>query len=224
MCLEGTTPKDIPHHCISANSSDRPGRHLSIATIRVYFCDDNGDNLRQLEVVLGAIGNELIFAHELLGNIFAHELHELTRRLCDTRMATGSVARIVTNAMRALFTCPVAYCLPGTSSSPRLSGHCVPGYHRFALYCLPGRSPSTKYFCPRIARIDTNSCNGINGDRVGRTNLHECKEFFIYMSCGVVPSRHIVLASPIRALRTRLPSLRSVVPSRHSSSPKSNYH
>ena len=35
------------------------------------------------------------------------------------------------------------------------------------------------------------------------------------MSCGVVPSRHIVLTSPIRALRTRLPSLRSVVPSRH---------
>ena len=35
--------------------------------------DDNKYNLRQLEVVLGAIGNELIFAHEL---------HELTRRLC----------------------------------------------------------------------------------------------------------------------------------------------
>ena len=35
------------------------------------------------------------------------------------------------------------------------------------------------------------------------------------MSFGVVPSRHIVLASPFRALRTRLPSLRSVVPSRH---------
>ena len=32
--------------------------------------DDNRYNLRQLEVVLGAIGNELIFAHELLGNIF----------------------------------------------------------------------------------------------------------------------------------------------------------
>ena len=78
--------------------------------------------------------------------------------------------------------------------------------------------------------LPTNCTNGheslqwINGDRVGRTNLHECKEFFIYMSCGVVPSRHIVLTSPIRALRTRLPSLRSVVPSRHSSSPKSNYH
>ena len=28
------------------------------------------------------------------------------------------------------------------------------------------------FFCPRIARIDTNSCNGLNGDRVGRTNLH----------------------------------------------------
>ena len=50
----GTTPQDLPQSappCISANSSDRPGRHLSIATIRVYFCDDNGDNLRQLEVV-----------------------------------------------------------------------------------------------------------------------------------------------------------------------------
>ena len=68
MCLEGTTPKDIPHHCISANSSDRPGRHLSIATIRVYFCDDNGDNLRQLEVVLGAT--------EMPRNIIAHELHK----------------------------------------------------------------------------------------------------------------------------------------------------
>ena len=45
--------------------------------------DDNRYNLRKLKVVLGAIGNELIFAHELLGNIFfAHELHELTRRLC----------------------------------------------------------------------------------------------------------------------------------------------
>ena len=71
MCLEGTTPKDIPHHCISANSSDRPGRHLSIATIRVYFCDDNGDNLRQLEVVLGAT--------EMPRNIIAHEFHEYTR-------------------------------------------------------------------------------------------------------------------------------------------------
>ena len=30
-----------------------------------------------------------------------------------------------------------------------------------------------------------------------------------------MPSRHVVLASPFRALRTRLPSLRSVVPSRH---------
>ena len=53
-----------------------------------------------------------------------------------------------------------------------------------------------------------------NGDRVGRTNLHECKEFFIYMSCGVVPSRHIVLVVLIRGLRPRLPSLRSVLPSR----------
>ena len=42
-----------------------------------------------------------IIAHELLGNIFfAHELHEWTRRLCATGMATGSVARIGTNARR----------------------------------------------------------------------------------------------------------------------------
>ena len=35
------------------------------------------------------------------------------------------------------------------------------------------------------------------------------------MSYGVVPSRHLVLALTIRGLRPRLPSLRSVVPSRH---------
>ena len=34
------------------------------------------------------------------------------------------------------------------------------------------------------------------------------------MSCGVVPARHIVLSSPIRGLRPRLLSLRSVLPSR----------
>ena len=45
-----------------------------------------------------------IIAHELLGNIFfAHELHKLTRRLCATGMATGSVALICTNARMGLF-------------------------------------------------------------------------------------------------------------------------
>ena len=34
-------------------------------------------------------------------------------------------------------------------------------------------------------------------------------------SYGVVPSRHIAGSVTFRALRTRLPSLRSVVPSRH---------
>ena len=64
--------------------------------------------------------------------------------------------------------------------------------------------------------------NGENGDLFGRTNLTNAMRADDWgMSCGVVPSRHIVLGSPIRALRTRLPSLRSVVPSRHSSSPKS---
>ena len=100
-----------------------------------------------------------------------------------------------------------------------LSEDFVPGYHRFALYCLPGRLSSTKYYCPRIARMDTKAMRYGYGDRVGRTNCHECNEGFIYMSCGVVPSRHIGLTMPHRALRTRLPSLRSVVPSRHPFSP-----
>ena len=73
---------------------------------------------------------------------------------------------------------------------------------------------SNRFLCPRIARMDTKAMRQENGDRVGRTNLHECNEFFIYMSCGVVPARHIVLSSPIRGLRPRLPSLRSVLPSR----------
>ena len=34
---------------------------------------------------------------------FAHELHGLTRRQCATGMATGSVARIGTNAIRGCF-------------------------------------------------------------------------------------------------------------------------
>ena len=46
------------------------GSVAQIVTNAMRGYDDNGDNLRQLEVVLGAIGNELIFAHELLGNIF----------------------------------------------------------------------------------------------------------------------------------------------------------
>ena len=60
------------------------------------------------------------------------------------------------------------------------------------------------------------SCFAFNGDLFGRTNLTNAMRADDWgMSCGVVPSRHVGLASPIRALRTRLPSLRSVVPSRH---------
>ena len=32
--------------------------------------------------------------------------------------------------------------------------------------------PTSYLFCPRIARINTNCFNGLNGDRVGRTNWH----------------------------------------------------
>ena len=50
------------------------------------------------------------------------------------------------------------------------------------------------YFLPTNCTDWHESFKWINGDRVGRTNCHECNEGFIYMSCGVVPSRHISLA------------------------------
>ena len=83
-------------------NGDRVGRTNCHECNEGLFYDDNGDNLRQLEVVFcGRNGNASNY-------FFAHELHGLTRRQCATGMATGSVALIVTNAMRALFTCPVA--------------------------------------------------------------------------------------------------------------------
>ena len=89
-----------------------------------------------------------IIAHELLGNIFfAHELHEWTRRLCDTRMATGSVALIYTNAMGGIYDdnrdnlrqLEVVFC--GRNGNP-------------SNYYCP-RIIGKYFFCPRIARIDT---------------------------------------------------------------------
>ena len=49
---------------------------------------------------------------------------------------------------------------------------------------------------------------------------------FKSLSFGVVPSRHIVPTTLFRALRTRLLSLRSVVPSRHLTlkSTQTSYH
>ena len=86
---------------------------------------NNGDNLK-LSFAGATEMPRIIIAHELLGNIFfAHELHEFSckrvqNRTCSSyaersrkcqrnghegyalrEMATGSVARIVTNAMRA---------------------------------------------------------------------------------------------------------------------------
>ena len=96
-----------------------------------------------------------------------------------------------------------------------------------------------RIFCPRISRIFVQasaepnlfelcreqpkmskkstriSCFAFNGDLFGRTNRTNAMREHRGRSCGVVPSRHIGLASPFRGLRPRLPSLRSVVPSRH---------
>ena len=111
-------------------------------------------------------------------------------------MATGSVALIYTNAMGDMTT-------TGTT------------WDNLKLSFAGATEMPRNIIAHELHELTRRQCAKKNGDRVGRTNLHECKEFFIYMSCGVVPSRHIVLTSPIRALRTRLPSLRSVVPSRH---------
>ena len=51
-----------------------------------------------------------------------------------------------------------------------------------------------------------------NGSAWKAVRLRKCSQS---QPCGVVPSRHIALSTPFRALRARLLSLRSVVPSRH---------
>ena len=51
-----------------------------------------------------------------------------------------------------------------------------------------------------------------NGSAWKAVRLRKCNQS---KSCGVVPSRHIALSTPFRALRARLLSLRSLVPSRH---------
>ena len=62
--------------------------------------------------------------------------------------------------------------------------------------------PGTKSSDKAVAMI-------LPGRQYACGNVEKC------MSYGVVPSRHIGLASAIRGLRPRLPSLCSVVPSRH---------
>ena len=61
-----------------------------------------------------------------------HGSHGLTRRLCDTRMATGSVALIYTNAMRG-----------GYDDNGDNLGQLE------VVFCGRNRNDS-KYFCPRI--------------------------------------------------------------------------
>ena len=90
------------------------------------------------------------------------------------KMATGSVALIVTNARRGwmIEAGPMAYCLPG-----RINAIASSRGLRTRLPSLRSVLPSrqivlNEIFCPRIALMDTNGCNGLNGDRVGRTNWH----------------------------------------------------
>ena len=102
-----------------------------------------------------------IIAHELLGNIFfAHELHELARRLCATGMATGSVALIYTNAMMG------GYDDNGDNLGQLEVVSCGRNKQRMN-YCP--RIIGKYFFCPRIARIDTNGCNGLKW-RPGRSH------------------------------------------------------
>ena len=85
--------------------------------------------------------------------IFAHELHEWTRMFPNDKMATGSVARIVTNAMRGIYD-------DNRNNLRQLE----------VVFCERNRQRIN--FCPRIARMDTKARRYGNSDRVGRTNLH----------------------------------------------------
>ena len=109
--------------------------------------DDNRDNLK-LSFAGATEMPRNIIAHELLGNIFfAHELHELTRRLCDTGMATGSVALIYTNAMMG------GYDDNGDNLGQLEVVFCGRNGNASKYYCP--RIIGKYFFCPRIARIDT---------------------------------------------------------------------
>ena len=83
-------------------------------------------------------------------------------------MATGSVARIGTNAMRG------GYDDNGDNLRQLEVVFCGRNGNASKYYCP--RIIGKYFFCPRIARIDTKAMRYGNGDRVGRTNLHECNE------------------------------------------------
>ena len=90
---------------------------------------------------------------------FVHELHELTRRQCATGMATGSVARIGTNAMRGLFTCPVAYCLPGRINAIASSRGLRPRLPSLRSVVPSRHSSSTKSFAHEFHELTRIVCN-----------------------------------------------------------------
>ena len=103
-------------------------------------------------------------------NIIAHELHEWTRRLCDTRMATGSVALIYTNAMGGYMTTTgttwdnLKLSFAGATEMPRniiahelleiffLPTNCTNGHEGYALRKMATGS---------VARICTNAMSSL---------------------------------------------------------------
>ena len=92
--------------------------------------------------------------HEFCGEIFfAHELHGWTRRLCDTRMATGSVARIYTNAMGDMTT-------TGTT------------WDNLKLSFAGATEMPRNIIAHELHELTRRQCAKKNGDRVGRTNCH----------------------------------------------------
>ena len=140
---------------------------LIYTNARMGYMTTTGTTWDNLKLSLaGAIGNELIFAHELLGNIFLptnctnwHEGYALRE------MATGSVARICTNAMRGHVLWRTAFQAESMQSLP--PEDFVPGYYRYALYCLPGRSLCSvvparhivlSFYCPMIREIRVIRC------------------------------------------------------------------
>ena len=88
-------------------------------------------------------------------NRFAHELHELTRRQCDTRMATGSAALIYTNAMRGRYD-------DNRDNLRQLE----------VVFCGRNRNNQRNIFAHELHEWTRRLYAKNNGDRVGRTNYH----------------------------------------------------
>ncbi len=94
------------------------------------------------------------------------------------------------------------------------SGTALTSFGFFHIFCCARQVPSAWKALRSVATITGHAVLGrgyCKGSAWKAVRQWRC---IICMSCGVVPSRHNHLITPYRALRARLSSLRSVLPSR----------